>query len=690
MGWLSGMLDMQRGHLFPWVAVGLASGIGVYFSLRFEPDVTLLSAIAGFGLICFGLSHLFRFGLGPLWLLVGVAAVGFILASARSHNVAGPVLGWHYYGAIEGRVVGLDRSASDAVRITLDRVVLFNVAPDKTPTRVRVSMHGDASLGIVPQPGMRIMTTGHLSPPGGPVEPGGFDFQRHAWFLRLGGVGYTRVPIVAAAPSDASWMLWVFRLRMGISSHVQDIMSGDVGGFAAAVTTGDRAGMSPEALDDLRAANTAHLLAISGLHMGLLSGFIFALLRLAFAICSPLALRWPTRKLAAAGALTASAFYLALSGGSISTERAFVMVAVALVAIMLDRRALSLRSVAIAAVIVLSLRPEALLSPGFQMSFAATAALVAVFQKLRGVDLGFGVPFLAGVMGVLVSSAVAGLATAPIGAAHFNAVSHYGLIANLVSVPVMGAVVIPCAVLAAVLAPFGLETIGLWPMGLGLRWILEVSHWVAHLDGARSFVPGPGAEVLPLLCLGAVFMILWRGQGRWLGIVPIIGALMLWAGVERPAVLIADQGNLVGVMTEQGRALSKPKGAGFIATNWLENDGERIPQEDAAQRWPDVGASVQGFDILHLNGKRAVASFKGCHAHQVVIASKDLEQTDCLVIDPRKLLQSGALALFPRPGGFYIRSVRDVTGTRRWSQWPKQEAQPAWWTGLRLTLNTNQ
>ncbi|MEP6067073.1 MAG: ComEC/Rec2 family competence protein [Paracoccaceae bacterium] len=687
MGWLSGVLAVQRGHLFPWLAVGLAMGVGLYFSLRFEPDAMTLGATAAFATICFLLARIFRFGTGPLWMFAGMAALGVLLASGRAQLVSGPVLGWHYYGGIEGRVIGLDRSGSDAVRITLDQVVLSNVSPQKTPIRVRVSMHGDAALGLVPQPGMRIMTTGHLSPPGGPVEPGGFDFQRHAWFLKLGGVGYTRVPILSAAQPDTGWSLWVFRLRMAISGHVRSLLPDDVGGFAAAVTTGDRSGMSPQSLDDLRAANTAHLLAISGLHMGLLSGFIFGLLRIVFALIPFVALRWPVRKLAAGGALIAATFYLSLSGGSVSTERAFVMAAVALVAIILDRRALSLRSVAIAALIVLTLRPEALLSPGFQMSFAATAALVAVFQHLRGVDLSFGLPMVAGTLGVLISSAVAGLATAPIGAAHFNALSHYGLIANLISVPLMGIIVIPAAVLAALLAPFGLEFVGLWAMGLGLRLILAVSHWVASLDGARSFVPGPDPEVLPLLCFGAVFVILWRGHARWIGVIPVVAAITLWTQVDRPAVLIADQGNLVGVMTEEGRALSKPKGAGFIAKNWLENDGERIAQEDAAIRWPKDGAFMGGVNVVHLNGKRAIAAFDKCAADQVIIASAALELDSCVVIDPDKLSESGALALMTGQDGIYVRSVRDVTGTRHWSQWPDSKTQPGWWAKLRFAKN---
>ena len=169
------------------------------------------------------------------------------------------------------------------------------------------------------------MTTGFLSPPGGPVEPGGFDFQRHAWFQSLGAVGYTRNPLMLAQPSDRD--LVVLRLRRAIAARIIEVQGGDIGGFGAAVTTGDRSGVGQDALEWLRASNTAHLLAISGLHMGLLTGFVFAVLRHGLALIPPLALRFPVRKLAALGALIAATAYLALSGGSVATERAFVMAA---------------------------------------------------------------------------------------------------------------------------------------------------------------------------------------------------------------------------------------------------------------------------------------------------------------------------------------------------------------------------
>ncbi len=671
------MIALQRGHLFGWLPVGMAIGIATFFGLRFEPSLVTLLAVGAAGLVALGATRVLPETAGPFAVFLAMIAFGFSIAALRTHSLAGPVLDWRYYGPVEGRIVGMDRSASDAVRLTLDQVKLDRVAPQDTPLRVRISLHGDPGLGVTPTPGLRVMTTAHLSPPGGPVEPGGFDFQRHAWFSQLGGVGYTRVPILASGAAEFDLGQVVFGVRMDISRAVRRALPGDVGGFAAAVTTGDRSGISQDALEDLRAANTAHLLAISGLHMGLLSGFVFGLLRLVFALIPPIALRLPARKLAAGGALCAATAYLALSGGNVATERAFVMVAVALCAVLVDRRAISLRGVAIAALIILTWQPEALLGPGFQMSFAATTALVAVFGWLRDMPWLRGRGWGQAVFGLVISSAVAGLATAPIGAAHFNAMAQYGLLANLASVPLMGTVVVPASVLAAALAPFGAEGLGLWLMGLGLQWILWVADWVAGLGGAQRFVAGPHALVLPMMALGVLFVILWQGRSRYVGVGAAVAALAIWQVDTRPDVLVSDTGALVGVRTVEGRALSRGKGSGFVARNWLENDGDSADQEAAFARWDG-----DAMPVTHLHGKRAVAAFAGCAPDRIVVASAVLEApAQCLVIDPEVLRATGALALHFTDAGVRIVTARDAAGDRLWSSWRNRPVPTLVWTG---------
>ena len=463
---------------------------------------------------------------------------------------------------------------------------------------------------------------------------------------------------------------------MQISRAVQAAMPGEPGAFAAAIMTGDRSGMGQDTLRDLRASNLAHLLAISGLHMGLLTGFVFALVRLGFAAVPVVALRLPVKKIAAVAAMLVGAFYLALSGGNVATERAYIMVSVMFVAVLLDRRALTLRAVAMAAILVLVLEPIALTGPGFQMSFAATTALVVVFGWMRRLEMHTWPRWTRPVVSVFVSSLVAGLATAPIAAAHFNQISHYGLIANLLSVPLMGVLVMPAAVLAACLAPLGLAGIGLWLMEQGLRWILWVAHGVAAQDGALSHVVAPGPLVLPVFSLGVLGFILWRGRARALGLGVAALAFVLWSGTERPDLLVADDGALIGRMTPEGRALSKDRGSGFVAGIWLENDGAPVAQEVAAKRagltreGRQVTAMLGPYAVLHANGKTALAELVGCGGADVLVSNQvNAGARPCLVLDLSVLRRTGSVALSLDPqGALVLRTAREVTGLRPWNR----------------------
>ncbi|MGS4944259.1 ComEC/Rec2 family competence protein [Meridianimarinicoccus sp. RP-17] len=715
---LARLVGQQRGHLFPWIPVCLGLGIACYFAQGVEPGLALYGGTAALALAAGLAARLLPEGIGPPLTAIMLVALGFLLAGYRAHAVAGPVLDFRYYGPIEGRVVALDRSISDVPRVTLDRVVLLRTAPSRTPVHVRVSLHGDQPFDR-PLPGQRVAVTGHLSPPSGPVEPHGFDFQRMAWFMRIGAVGYARTPMVLLAePQGVAPRAAIDRLRLRLSGAVQTALPDQRGAFAAAVTTGDRAALSRETLDAMRDTNLAHLLAISGLHVGLLTGFIFMAVRAGLALVPRVALRVPTKKLAAGVALVASAAYLAMSGGNVSTQRAFIMAAVMLVAVMCDRRALTLRSVALAAVIVLLWQPEALLSPGFQMSFAATAALVWVFGQVR--DRRRGLPkWSRGAAALVMSSAVAGLATAPFGAAHFNQSSTYGLIANLVAVPAMGAVVIPSAVLAACLAPFGLAYVGLWAMGMGIGWILAVADVVAAWPHAVRYVPQPGPVVLPIIVLGALVVMLWQGRGRWTGIVPVLAALALWLQTERPLLLVSADGGLVGARTQEGRALSRARGQGFVAQSWLENDGGDRDREAAFARAGRLGAPIPGGLALPFGTAHVAALFSpdpaeiaaACADFPLAITNRAPEEPPpegCHLLGPDWLERVGGIAISPvrssdpqwhmattarttvssllggatewddTPPALHVRTVRDAHGLRLWNDRATRDAGPGW------------
>jgi competence protein ComEC len=272
------------------------------------------------------------------------------------------------------------------------------------------------------------------------------------------------------------------------------------------------------------------------------------------------------------------------------------------------------------------------------------------------------------VLALLVSSIVAGAATAPFGAAHFNLFSRYGLVANLLAVPVMGSVVVPAAVVAGLLAPLGLEALPLWVMGQGLNWILGVAAWVADWPGAAQPVVQPPVWVLPVLALSGLWLALWNGWARWLGLIGAMAVGVGWAAVERSVVLVSEDGGLVGVMTAQGRALSRAKGSGFVAEVWLENDGQGLTQPEAAALWSEPFVS-DGTPIRHVTGKRRVAELECAAGDVVVVNAAAPEGLPCQTIGPEDLRETGSLALI---GGEW-HSAREWQGDRIWTPWGRAQ-----------------
>lgn len=685
-----------RAGLVTWVPVCLAAGIALWFALPALPGtgfwtVLGLIAIAGLaaaraalplaeaGRIGWHLSDLLRVG----GLAAALVAAGAGLAGLRSATVAAPVLEWRYYGPVEGRLIGIDRSARDRIRLTLDQVVLRDFSPQRTPGRVRLSLM-DAAGADLPPLGQRVMLTGHLGPPPGPAAPGSFDFRQHAWFAGLGAVGYSRTPIMGVAPAEGGF--WAMhRARMAISTAIRDRIGGQEGAVAAALMTGDRSGIEEATNEVMRASNLYHIISISGLHMSMLAGFVYAALRIAMSgaqslgACPGLAVH----KLAALLAILASASYLWLSGGGVATERAFVMVAVMLGAILVDRRAISLRTVALAATIILAYNPEALISPGFQMSFSATVALILIYGPWSRMAPHVPV-WLRPVAMLLLSSFVAAGVTSPIAAAHFNRTAQYGLLANLLAVPVMGTLVMPAGVIAAVLAPIGLAGPALWVMGIGTAWMLHVASFVAGLGGAVSAILLPPAAVVPLMGFGATLAVLsWRrglsfrrltaaAAGVAGGLAMLVASGLLWLGASRPLILVAPEGEAVGLMTSAGRAVSKPSGGGFVISTWLLEDGDTADQRQSAARpgWTgdrrDRRADLpHGWQIWHFTGKGSgQRAGPACRPQRILVATERItglpETPPCLVLDPPRLRRSGAVAIEVTPEGPRLRSVAEV------------------------------
>src|SRR5262245_47925473 len=427
------LLEAEQDRWMLWVPVLFAAGVLTYFASADEPALRLaLALLIGALGFCLALRH------APLGLCIGgaalVFALGFAVAKLRTEMVRAPVLAQELrYVTVSGFVEAHELRDKGRARIMLRVLAVGDLKPEDTPYRVRVSVPAKWAAGALIGEAVTLRAT--LQPPPEPIEPGGFDFARSAWFARLGATGYatSKVAPFAGAPAPpcdlAAWSK-VDALRAAINARIRAALSGETGGIAVALITGERAGISEEVNQSMRDSGLTHILSISGLQMAIMAGTVFWLVRALLALVPGLALRYPIKKWSAAAALAAATFYLALSGAAVPTVRSWIMMSIVLIAVMLDRPALTMRNVALAALTILVVSPESLFDVSFQMSFAAVVALVALYEWLSRREreaLGDVSPLWSAlrrgwalVMGAALTTFVAGTASAPFAVYHFH------------------------------------------------------------------------------------------------------------------------------------------------------------------------------------------------------------------------------------------------------------------------------
>ena len=610
-GRLAGVLLAERDRWLLWTPVGLGVGIALYFALAVEP-APFSGALAYLVSLVFAALVRHR----PVWLVAAIAALavstGFGAAQFRAFQVAAPVLVEDIrFAIVTGRVVESE-VRDNGRRLVLDRVRIAGLDPEATPARVRISLRG---AGVQPIPGEWVRLRGSLSPPGAPAAPGAFDFARQAYFKRLGGLGFAFGPAQVIDPpageGAGGWMIAIGRFRQHVTARLRAGLEGQAGAVAAALLTGERGAIAKDVLAAVRDAGLAHLLAISGLHIGLFAGILFFAARALLAACEPLALSYPIKKWAACAALAATAFYLLLSGATIPTQRAFLMGALVIVAILLDRTGVSMRSVAWAAVAVLLVQPESLLGASFQMSFAAMIALVAAFEWYGLRRSAWAAEDDASrrlwryVAGVALVTVIASLATAPFAAYNFNRFAVYGLAANLLAVPTTALWIMPWGIAALALMPLGLETWALAPMGWGIDAVIAVARGVSSWPGAVRLLPAMPTAGIVAAAAGGLWLCLWRRPWRGPGALVFAAALASPAVGDAPDVLVDGKGKLFAVRTDGGAlALSSRRAARYTAGIWLRRNGQSEPAP-----WPGEGGRLRcdGLGCLYRVDGRVVA-----------------------------------------------------------------------------------
>ncbi len=684
---LIAQLERERDRWFLWLPVLYGAGAGIYFILLQEPGFA-----AALMPVPIALALWLVFKRGTLVVVTTgaflAATLGFAAAKLRTEWVSGPVLERPLnLVEVKGWVELVEPRAGRGQRITLRVASIRGVTADRLPQRVRIRTL-TVLPGLMPGDGIRLRAT--LAPPAIPALPGDYDFARSAFFLRIGAVGYAMVrPEREPGIGPAPWWLRaeavITRVRQGISERVRAALPGERGAIADALITGERGGIGAATNAAYRDSGLFHILSISGLHMTIMAGAVFLSLRLALAAVPAIALRWPVKKVAASAATLAALAYLLISGAAFATVRAWVMISIMFLAVLLDRPALALRNVAVTALIILVILPDSLLDVGFQMSFAAVVALVAAFEAMRDRSRGeegggrYG-PVLGAFLflGAIVGTTlIASFAVAPFAAFHFHKSQQYAVLANLIAIPVCNIIVMPGALATLVAMPLGLEAMPLWVMGIGIDVMSWVAAAVAALPGAVGRISAIPHGAFLIMALGGLWLCIWRTRWRLLGIAGIAAGLAMAPTLQRPDVLVGRDGQVVAVRAQSGvLAAVAQRGATFELGRWLEHDGDsRTPRDLMAapggMRCDALGCTALAKGMLVSLVRHPAAMADDCERGGLLILTVPRPQacrTEAVAIDLYDLRDKGTHAVYIDGSAVRIVTVADMRGDRPWTQ----------------------
>lgn len=679
--------EASRRTGFLWFPVAYGAGILAYFNLPAEPSPWAAPVLA----ILLGVLAIFV----EAWrrwfaLLALMASLGMIAGSLRTALVAAPVVSRTLVAEVQGHIETIEFTPQRS-RILLRVRTIEGVAPAETPYRVKIGLPGQLALPT----GSAVTLRASLAPPAGAALPGGFDFRREAFFRGIGAIGYAIGPVRpwVEAPPPPAILARLARLdeaRNLLTRRIAGIIEGPAGAVAASLVTGKRGLIPEEANEALRLSGLYHIVSISGLHMVLAAGVMFWSIRAGLALSTRLALRWPIRKMAALGAMLGATAYCFFAGSEVATIRSLVMTLVMLGAIVLDRPALAMRNLAISALLVLTFQPEALLGPSFQMSYAAVAALIAAQGLWRparpepdGTQSRAGIwarRILAAVAGIVVTTIVASLATAPFAAYHFYRMNPFGLIGNSLGIPLVSLVVMPAAVAGSLLYPFGLDETVWRLMGHGTRSVMAVAEWVSGFEKASLPAPLIRHSQFGALVLAMAMVLLPVSRLRALAALPFALWLASLAMPARPDMIVHENGRILLARGEGGayRVLSFGPSPDFVLSQWLPALGDpRLPK--AADLKDGVRCDRLGCTLRLADGRwlafpqRPEALREDCARAGILVTP--LENRVCppdrVPVDGQTLRQYGTLWLWADAnGGWRVEGTRAANQHRPWQLLP--------------------
>jgi competence protein ComEC len=682
-------INVETQRLTVWAPICLVVGIWVYFWLDREPPTLLAFPVF---LCCLGVVFLRRFGTASR--IAAIVLLGFSASQLRTQWVATPLLRAYSPGqTITGIVADVDVRGKARFSLTLEIIELSHVAPEEKPVRVLVQVTGKHQ---VPRFGETVQLQADLAPLPRPSQPDVFDYGRQLYFQSIGAVGRSKTqPVVLSQDVPLRFQLrrTFHDLRSAIGSRVRAAIPGPLGSFADALITGERAQIPRSMNTSLQVSGLFHILSISGLHMALVAGGAFWVLRALLALSPSLALQYPIKKWSAAFAIIVGAAYMLLADSGAATERSFIMIAVVFFAVLVDRPALSLQNLAVAAILILLQSPEQALAASFQMSFMAVMGLAAVFawwqkyspqqivnKKQKWVDV-TARKIGRVVVASLGTSLVAGTLSSIPALHHFGRMAPYGVVSNALALPVVSVVVMPMAMISVLLMPLGLEGLPLTLMGWGLKMVMVVSDWVATWPAASLQLPRMGATLAGLVAFTAALTLLPAGRLRWLALPCALATVIVaYTGGDRPIVLVDERAANVAVVQNGKIIPALPKGGEMSVSRWFSEAGDTEGLKAAVLRpaWTCTAQLCSTTEkALHIGFMlRMTNIFAACPTVEILIAQDPLRRR-CrgkrVTIDRFDVWRNGAHAVYADGS---VRTVKQAQGIRPWVYEPRARTKP--------------
>ncbi|WP_249110096.1 ComEC/Rec2 family competence protein [Neokomagataea anthophila] len=679
--WLERQCVRQGAALLNWSPVVFSFGVIFYFSLSFEVN--------------------------PWWVCVALMCSAWGVWIFR-HSAVGVRVAWGVLLCVLGcadavweahRQPGMPALPSRAVTVT-GRVQSVDILPERDAQtgmvrRLRIAdavFDTPSDVGMMPlrrvltlrlragddtpvSSGQRVSVRALLRQPQRPAWPGGRDMQREAWFSGVAGSGYALGDVTVDGTAHGAWLQ---RMREAIAEQFYAVLPDQEGAIAATVMVGEATRLSAKTRQDFSVSGLAHLLAVAGLHLGLVMGSVTIIIRALLPFSERAALCWPCKEIAIIGGFVLGAVYVVLTGAHLPSVRSLGMAGLFVVALLSGRRVMSMRSLSVIAMGILVVAPSAVLDVSFQMSFAAVMGLIAGYEGLRGPLLKlrgegqFWRGVLVHVVMLAMTSLLAGLATLPVSMVHFGAFQPWFVVANMVAVPLMAAWVMPMGILSILFIPIHLAT---WPMrcmGWGLAGIQWLAERVAQWPWAHVSVPAMPTWALCFVMLGLSVVCLWRGAARWGGVIPLVIGLSSLC-VAKPLLLVAPDAGVMAVRI--GSVVQTGPVSGLdrsVVADWVQALALPVQALPEACQAGLCRVTVGGHVFLLRTKDRAdgyvLPSSEMCR-DVVLFVSASPARGACpgvTRIDRFSVWRDGAFAVYPAADGLRVVSGRMAQGARLW------------------------